>query len=76
MLRNVVDTLINGDTAWERKFGTEFQGPIIPFGAELLYKPSSPEDISVLTNLGTSFFMVFLLVTSFMRGVDGPVMFC
>ena len=45
MLRNVVDILILGDTAWERKYGTKFSGPIIPFGAELLYKPSSPDDI-------------------------------
>ena len=35
---------MGGDTAWKRRFGTDFLGPTILFGAEVLYKPSSPED--------------------------------
>ena len=33
-LRNTVDLLVDGETAWKKRFGVDFDGPTIPFGAE------------------------------------------
>ena len=38
-LHNVVDVLANGHTAYFNRFGIDFSGPIIPSGAEVMYKP-------------------------------------
>ena len=43
-LRNVVDILHDGITAYQRRFGQPFRGPIIPFGAEVEYYPINPAD--------------------------------
>ena len=43
-LRNVVDILKGGQTAFEKRWGQKFTGPIIPFGAQIAYKPSSKKD--------------------------------
>ena len=43
-LRNVVDLLDDGKTAYQRRWGTDFEGPLIPFGAEINYKPISQKD--------------------------------
>ena len=51
-LRNVVDLLIDGQTAWMKRFGVDFDGPTIPFGAEVLYKPSSNEDAKRIHRFG------------------------
>ena len=32
-LRNVTDSLSNGKTPYERRFGQPFKGPLIPFGS-------------------------------------------
>jgi DNA (cytosine-5)-methyltransferase 1 len=45
-LKNVVDILWNNKTAYANRFGQEFRGPIIPFGAEVHYYPNSPDDRS------------------------------
>jgi len=52
MLRNIVDTLANGHTAYHNRFGIDFPGPLIPFGAEIRYKPSSPGDKEMVHELG------------------------
>ena len=42
-LRNVTDRLTDGHTAYYRRFGCEFKGPRIPFGAEVSYLPVAPQ---------------------------------
>ena len=51
-LRNVVDRLRHDRTAYYMRFGCDFKGPRIPFGAEVHYKPSSPKDIARLPSFG------------------------
>ena len=51
-LRNIVDLLIDGETAWKKRFGNDFTGPSIPFGAEVLYKPSSKEGLKRVEEFG------------------------
>ena len=51
-LRNVVDLLIDGETAWKKRFGIDFTGSSIPFGAEVLYKPSSKEGFKRVEEFG------------------------
>ena len=51
-LRNTVDLLIDGETAWKKRFGVDFNGPIIAFGSEVQYKPSSDEDAKRLHRFG------------------------
>jgi len=43
-LRNTVDMLPDGKTAYEKLYGTIFGGPIIAFGAELTYYPITEKD--------------------------------
>ena len=52
-LRNIVDLLIDGETAWKNWFKVEFDGPTIPFGAECFYKPSYKEDQKRLHKYGS-----------------------
>ena len=52
MLRNIVDILADGHTAYYKRYNVEFPGPIIPFGAEVRYIPSSPPDIEQLHAFG------------------------
>ena len=51
-LRNVVDILVDGMTPWRKRFGKNFTGPIIPFGAEVQYKPITTKDKDRLHKLG------------------------
>ena len=51
-LRNTVDLLIDGEAAWKKRFGNYFIGPSIPFGAEVLYKPSSKEGFKRVEEFG------------------------
>ena len=44
--------MINGETAWKLRFGEDFSGPIIPFGNEVHYYPSCPEDKKRLHKYG------------------------
>ena len=37
-LRNVTDSLSDGKTPYERRFGKQFGGPIIPFGSLVEYQ--------------------------------------
>ena len=45
-LRNVQDLLTDGKTPYERRFGEPFKGPIIPFGAMVVYRPISTRDLA------------------------------
>ena len=51
-LRNVVDLQKAGTTAYKARFNIEFPGPILPFGAEIQYKPIRDKDIDRLHKLG------------------------
>ena len=44
-LRNVHDLGPDGKTAYEKRYGVPFAGPIIPCGAGIQYKPSRPKEI-------------------------------
>ena len=52
LLRNVFDILAGSLTAWHKRFGEAFSGPITPFGAEVRYKPISKEDKMRLPKYG------------------------
>ena len=38
-LRNIQDLLSDGKTPYERRFGTPFDGPVLPFGTMVEYQP-------------------------------------
>ena len=43
-LRNVFDIWADGPTPYFKRYGVHFTGPIIPFGAEIIYQPISAKD--------------------------------
>ena len=47
-LRNIHDLDAEGKTAYEKRYGIPFAGPIIPFGAGIKYKPSRPKEVDEL----------------------------
>ena len=51
-LRNVQDSLADGKTSHERRFGEPLQGPTIPFEAMVEYHPISKKDQSRLYQFG------------------------
>jgi len=51
-LRNAVDVLITGETAWEKRFGVPFKGKILPFGCEINYKPITDKDAAKTHQFG------------------------
>ena len=51
-LRNIQDLLSDGKTPYERRFGTPFDGPVIPFGTMGEYHPISAKDQSRLHQFG------------------------
>ena len=59
-LRNVVDLLLDGETAWKKRFGVDYNGPIWPFGCEVLYKPHNPEMKNEFTNTATNYWPGYL----------------
>ena len=53
-LRNIVDKLPDDNvTAYERRFGVKFDGPILPFGCEVTFQPSYKGDIARLHKYGS-----------------------
>ena len=52
MLRNVHDVRADGQTSYKARFGEDFDGPIIPFGCAVTYKPSRKKDQEALAKLG------------------------
>ena len=51
-LGNVTDLLSDGKTPYERRFGQQFKGPIIPFGSLVEYHPISAKDQSRIHHFG------------------------
>ncbi len=51
-LRKVVDLLVNGQTAYFTRFGVNFDGPVIPLGAEIAYLPISQKDKDRVHQMG------------------------
>ena len=51
-LYNVSEILPDGYTPFEKRFSHKFNGPIISFGAEVNFKPSSPKDKENLHTFG------------------------
>ena len=51
-MRNVKDRNSRGSTPYELRFKRPYTGPLIPFGAEIMYKPASPEDKRRLHPMG------------------------
>ena len=51
-LRNTVDLLVGDETSWRKRFGSDFEGPLMPFGCDITYKPISPEDVQRLHQFG------------------------
>ena len=52
-LKAVVDILDDNKTAFERRLGSSFSGPLIPFGAEITYLPITDKDKSRLHHFGS-----------------------
>ena len=51
-LRNIQDSLSDGKTPYERRFGVPFNGPVIPFGAMAEYNFISAKDLSSVHQFG------------------------
>ena len=51
-LRNFHDVRADGKTAYKARFGEDFDGPIVPSGCAVAYKPSRKKDIVALAKLG------------------------
>ena len=69
-LRNISDLLSDGKTPYERRFGMEFDGPALPFGAVVEYQPISTKDLSRLHHFGPKVLPgIFLGYALYARGV-------
>ena len=55
-LRNVTDSLSDGKTPYERRFGQPFKGRIIPFGSLVEYHPVTAKDQSRIHQFGKNVF--------------------
>ena len=53
-LLNVHDIQHCGKTAYELRYGEPFYGPIIAFGASVMYKPSRQKDIDEMSKMGAN----------------------
>ena len=51
-LRNIQDLLSDGKTPYERRFGVQCDGPVMPFGAMVEDHPISVKDLSRLYQFG------------------------
>jgi len=51
-LRCIVDIMKEDMTSYQLRFGAPFEGPIIPFGAHVKYKPSNPKHKARLPKFG------------------------
>ena len=52
--RNIQDLLADDKTLCERRFCTQFEGPIVQFGAETLFHPLPPDDKGQLHQFGST----------------------
>ena len=70
-LRCVHDKIAGNQTAFEKRFGQSFKGPIIPFGAQIEYKPSQQSDVQKLHQFGKKMLAgIFLGYVQHAGGVD------
>ena len=51
-LRNVHDKMADGKTAFEKRFGKEFDGPLVPFGSLMEHVPTTAKDRSRTHQVG------------------------
>ena len=58
-LRNVVDLLVEGITPWEKRFGSPFQGPLIPFELKLIINQFLQKIRKSFTKWDQSYYLVF-----------------
>ena len=52
-LRNIQDPSSDGKIPYELRFGEDFKGPIIPFGALVKYHPISTQDQQRIHQFGS-----------------------
>ena len=74
-LYNITDRQLNGITPYQSRFETPFHGPIIPFGAEVQYKPSTPSDIARLQKFGSKTLSGIFMGYALHAGVFGMVIY-
>ncbi len=55
-LRNVTDSLSDGKTPYERRFGKPFEKLVIPFGSLVEYHPITAKDQSRIHQFGKTVF--------------------
>ena len=55
------DLLADGQTHYERRFNSPFDGPIIVFGSEVKFDPISSKDQSRVHQFGTNVFLGILI---------------
>ena len=69
-LRNIQGKLSDAKTPCERRFGIPFNGPIIPFGAMVEYRPISAKDQSRLHQFGSKVLLGIFLGSALYVGVN------
>jgi hypothetical protein len=74
-LRNVSTVLETGNTAYKNRFGSDFSGPLIPFGAEVTYLPITHQDKPSNMLLVLKCGVPFSWATTSMLGEDGAEIF-
>ena len=67
-LRNIQDLLSDGNTPYERRFGTPFNGQVIPFGTMVEYHPISSKDQSRVHQFGSKVLPSIFLGYAFNAG--------
>ena len=76
-LRNIQDLLSDGKTPYEKRFGTPFNCPVVPFGAMVEYHLISAEELSRLHQFGPNVLPgIFLCYVLYLGGIwKGDTMF-
>ena len=72
-LRNIQDLLSDGKTLCERRFGEPFEGPIIPFGSLVEYRPFTAKDQSRIHQFGKKVLPGLFLAYALYAGRFGRV---
>ena len=67
-LRNIEDLLSDGKTPCEWRFGEPFEGPVIPFRAQVEYQHISAKDLSRLHQFGPKVLSKKILWMCVVRG--------
>ena len=75
-LKNVHDLLDGDETAFQRRFKAKSYGPVIPFGAQVTYKPITPQDIARLPKFGSNTLDGIFVGYAQQAGGVGQVIYC